>query len=139
VDILTINDGEVRQLANEFNLVKAARKIQAMGPRILVIKRGEYGVLMFNESSWFSAPAYPLEEVFDPTGAGDTFAGGFMGYIAATNSFDEANLKKAIIFGSVMASFSVEEFGLNRLMKLTYPEIKERYNAFKQLTHFEDI
>lgn len=139
VDVLIINDSETRQLANEFNLIKAARVIQAMGPRTLVIKRGEYGVLMFNRSSWFSAPAYPLEEVFDPTGAGDAFAGGFMGYIAATNDSDEVNLKKAIIFGSVMASFSVEEFGLNRLLKLTYPEIKERYSAFKLLTHFEDV
>lgn len=139
VDILVINDGETRQLAREHNLIKAARKIQAMGPRTLVIKRGEYGVIMFHEGHWFSAPAFPLEEVFDPTGAGDTFAGGFMGYLASAQNLTAEHLKKAIIFGSVMASFNVEEFGVNRLTRLTYPEVLERYRQFKSLTHFEDI
>ncbi|MBI1746222.1 MAG: sugar kinase [Acidobacteria bacterium] len=139
VDILVINDGETRELARESNLIKAARKIQALGPRTVVIKRGEYGVLMFNDGLWFSAPAFPLEDVFDPTGAGDSFAGGFMGYLAAARGLDAAYLKKAIIFGSVMASFNVEEFGVNRLTRLTYPEVIERYRQFKALTHFEDL
>jgi len=139
VDIAIINEGEARQFAGEANLVKAARKILALGVKTLIIKRGEYGVLMFNGSSVFAAPAYPLEEVFDPTGAGDTFAGGFMGYLANTGDLSEAGIRQAIIFGSVMASFNVEDFSLNRLKKLDYREIEERYRNFKALTHFEGI
>ncbi|MDD5224564.1 MAG: PfkB family carbohydrate kinase [bacterium] len=139
VDILTINESEARQLSEEYNLVKAARRIQAMGPKILVIKQGEYGVLMFEGDQIFSAPGYPLETVYDPTGAGDTFAGGFMGYLVNTRNFGSENLRRAIVFGSVMASFNVEDFSLNRLVKLTYPEIEERYHQFKRLSHFEGI
>ncbi len=137
VDILLINEGEVRQLAGEANLIKAARAILALGPKTLVVKRGEYGVLMFTAHSIFSAPAYPLESVFDPTGAGDTFAGGFMGYLAATRDLSEKTMRKAIIFGSVMASFAVEDFSLNRLRGIAYSDIEERYRKFKVLTEFE--
>ncbi len=139
VDVLIVNEAETRELAREYNLLKAARHIREMGPRTLVVKRGEYGVLVFNEAWRFSAPAFPLEEVFDPTGAGDAFAGGFMGYLTSAASYDEESLKRAAIFGSVMASFTVEEFGLKRLASLTMPEITERYREFKRLTHFEDI
>ncbi len=136
VDILIINEGEARQLSGEANLVKAARKVLSLGAKTLIIKRGEYGVLMFNGSSIFAVPAYPLEEVFDPTGAGDTFAGGFMGYLANTGDISEDGIRQAIIFGSVMASFNVEDFSLNRLKRLDYREIEERYRAFKAMTHF---
>ncbi|MBI5141814.1 MAG: sugar kinase [Nitrospirae bacterium] len=139
VDILIINDGEARQLSGEPNLVKAAAKIRAMGPKTLIIKRGEYGALLFTNDGVFAAPAYPLEKVFDPTGAGDTFAGGFMGYLANTMNFDDASIRKAIIFGSVMASFNVEDFSLNRLKSLDYSEIEDRYREFRRLTHFDDI
>ncbi len=139
VDLLIINDAETRQLAGEPNLVKAARIIQQMGPQTLVVKRGEYGVIMFRGESIFAAPAYPLESVFDPTGAGDTFAGGFMGYLTASDDLSDANLRQAIIFGSVMASFTVEKFSLDRLKILQYQEIRERFRLFKQLTHFEDL
>src|SRR5208337_2149733 len=136
VDILIINEGEARQLSGEANLVKAARKVLSLGAKTLIIKRGEYGVLMFNGSSIFAVPAYPLEEVFDPTGAGDTFAGGFMGYLANAGDISEDGIRQAIIFGSVMASFNVEDFSLNRLKRLDYREIEERYRAFKAMTHF---
>lgn len=146
VGILIINDSEARQLSQEPNLVKAARKIFSWGPKILVIKRGEYGVLMFHHDSnrdgelvAFGAPAYPLENVFDPTGAGDTFAGGFVGYLAGVNRVDPAAIRQAIIFGSVMASFNVEKFSLDRLKELTFTEIQLRYREFKEMTHFEDI
>lgn len=139
VDILIINDSEARQLAEESNIVKAAKKIASYGPKALVIKQGEYGVVMFNGKSVFSAPAYPLEDVFDPTGAGDTFAGGFMGYLTNIMDWSEQNMRKAIIMGSVMASFNVEDFSLNRIRNLQYPEIEERYREFKKLVHFEDI
>ncbi|CAG0979669.1 PfkB family carbohydrate kinase [Geobacter sp.] len=139
VDIFIINEGEARQLTQEANLTKAARKILAMGVKTLVIKRGEYGVLMFSDHSVFAAPAYPLEDVFDPTGAGDTFAGGFMGYLANTGDTSEAGVRQAIIFGSVMASFNVEDFSLNRLKRLDYGEIEARYRSFKALTHFEGL
>jgi sugar/nucleoside kinase (ribokinase family) len=137
VDMLLINEGEARQLAGEPNLVKAARAILEMGPKTLVVKRGEYGVLMFTEHSIFSAPAFPLETVYDPTGAGDTFAGGFMGFLASTRNLTEANIRRAIVFGSVMASFAVEDFSLDRMRSLEYPEIEERYRKFKVLTEFE--
>lgn len=139
VDILLINDGEARALSGEPNLVKAASIIQAMGPETLIIKRGEYGVLMFKNKKIFAAPAYPLEAVFDPTGAGDCFAGGFMGYLTSTMNFDEATMRKAIIFGSVMASYNVEAFSLERIKILDYSEIESRFKAFRSLTHFEDL
>lgn len=144
VDILIVNDAETRQLAREANLVRAARKILGWGPHTVVVKRGEYGVAKFHRQSngeltIFSAPAYPLENVFDPTGAGDTFAGGFMGYLAGTGRTDPEAVRQAIIFGSVMASFSVEKFSLDRLWELTFTEIELRYREFKRLTHFEDI
>ncbi len=139
VDILLINDGEARELSGEPNLVKAAEIILSYGPSTLIIKRGEYGALMFSGKKIFSAPAYPLESVYDPTGAGDCFAGGFMGYLANTMNFEESNIRKAIIFGSVMASFNVEAFSLDRIKTLDYAEIKNRYGEFKKLTHFEDL
>jgi sugar/nucleoside kinase (ribokinase family) len=139
VDLLTINEAEIRQLAGESGLVKAARAVQAMGPRTIVVKQGSYGAIMFHGNSVFSAPAYPLESVFDPTGAGDTFAGGFMGYLANTLNFSEANLRQAIVFGSVMASLNVESFSLDRLRSLDYKEIEQRFREFKTLTHFENI
>lgn len=139
VDILVINEAEVRQLADEPNLIKAATIVRSFGPRTLVVKRGEYGVLMFGEGSVFAAPAYPLEEVFDPTGAGDTFAGGFVGYLAATRNLTEQNLRKAIVFGSVMASFTVEKFSLDRLKEIDYAEISDRYRKIKLLSDFADI
>ncbi|MBI5189731.1 MAG: sugar kinase [Nitrospirae bacterium] len=139
VDILLINEGEARELAGEPNLVKAAKAIQGMGPSTLVIKRGEYGALLFGTDYVFSAPAYPLESVFDPTGAGDSFAGGFVGYLDNMHNFDEKSLKQAIIFGSVMASFNVEDFSLNRMKSLDYKEIESRYREFRKLTLFDDI
>ncbi|MGI8997237.1 MAG: PfkB family carbohydrate kinase [Pyrinomonadaceae bacterium] len=139
VDVVIINDAEARQLAGEPNLIKAARKILAVGPRALVIKRGEYGAALFTPETYFAIPAYPLESVFDPTGAGDTFAGGFMGYLASQDVIDEASMRRAMIFGSVMASFNVEEFGTERVQRLTHEEINERFRAFKRMTHFEEI
>jgi len=139
VDFFIINEGEARQLSGEVNLVKAAKAILAMGAKNLIIKRGEYGVLLFTKDSIFAAPAYPLEKVFDPTGAGDTFAGGFMGYLANTGNVSEDGIRQAIIFGSVMASFNVEDFSLDRLRTLQYSEIDERYRSFKAMTHFEAL
>ncbi len=139
VDIVVINEGEARELAGEPNLVKAAQKILSWGSKRLIVKRGEYGALMFSDSTVFSAPAYPLESVYDPTGAGDSFAGGFMGYISNVNNTDESTLRQAIIFGSAMASFNVEDFSLNRLKDLSYKEIEERFKEFKRLTHFDDL
>jgi len=139
VDLFVINEGEAREFSGEASLVKAARMILAEGPKVLIIKRGEYGALMFNGTSIFSAPAYPLENIFDPTGAGDSFAGGLMGYLANTGDVSEENLRKAIIFGSVMASFNVEAFSLERLSSLGKEDIKARFSEFKKLTHFEDL
>jgi sugar/nucleoside kinase (ribokinase family) len=139
VQILIINDAEARMLAQEPNLVRAAKTILGWGPRSLIIKRGEYGALSFSDGGWFAAPALPLENVYDPTGAGDAFAGGFLGFLASTQNFDEANLRRAVIMGSVMASFAVEAFSLHRLQHLTYPEIEARYRQFKHLAHFEDL
>ncbi|EKD36550.1 MAG: hypothetical protein ACD_75C01467G0002 [uncultured bacterium] len=139
VDIVVINEGEARQFTGEANLVKAARQIIALGCKRLVVKRGEYGVLMFTRDTVFAAPAYPLEEVFDPTGAGDTFAGGFMGYLANTGDLSEDGIRQAIVFGSVMASFNVEDFSLDRMKRLEYREIETRYKNFKALTNFRDI
>jgi len=139
VDILFINDAEARQLTGKANLVKAAREIVSYGPKTIVIKRGEYGVLLFHGTSVFSAPAYPLEDVFDPTGAGDTFAGGFMGYLTWAGDFSEATLRRATVVGSVMASFNVEAFSLERIKALEDREIKHRYKEFKRMSHFEDL
>jgi sugar/nucleoside kinase (ribokinase family) len=138
IDLLVINDAEAREIAKEANLVRAARRILTMGPKRLVVKRGEYGAAMFTERSYFATPAYPLEEVFDPTGAGDSFAGGFMGFLAATDSPDEATVRRAIIYGSVMASFNVEEFGCERLRKLTYEEINTRFRELRAFSNFEE-
>ncbi|MGA8184227.1 MAG: PfkB family carbohydrate kinase [Terriglobia bacterium] len=137
VDALVINEGEARMLSGRQNLLKAAKEIQAMGPKILVIKRGEHGVTLFNNASVFSVPAYMLEDFKDPTGAGDTFAGGFMGHIARTGDLAEENLRRAVVYGSVMASFAVEEFGLKRLLGLTPQEIEGRVREFAQLTRFD--
>ncbi len=139
VDVLIINDGEARALGQESNLVRVAKLVLSRGPKQLIIKRGEYGVLMFNEKQVFAAPAFPLEDVRDPTGAGDTFAGGFLGYLAATGNRSPEAMKQAIIFGSVMASFTVEAFSLDRLRILDYKEIEIRFREFKRLTHFEDV
>jgi len=137
VDILMINDSETRELASEPIIVKAARKIMDMGPKMLIVKRGEYGALMFSEEGIFYAPSYPLEEVFDPTGAGDTFAGGFMGYVASRNIKDINDYKKAVIYGSVLASFTVEDFSVNRLANIKKEEIDTRYLAFMKLSNIE--
>jgi len=139
VDVLVINDGEARELGQDSNLVKVAKETLARGPKHLIIKRGEYGVLMFNEKQTFGAPAFPLEIVKDPTGAGDTFAGGFMGHLAATGDFTEAGFRRAVVFGTVMASFNVEAFSLDRLRDLDYKEVETRFREFKRLTHFEDL
>src|ERR671939_209420 len=139
VDVVIINDAEARQLADEPNLIKAARRVLSWGPKALIVKRGEYGAALFTPETYFAIPAYPLESVFDPTGAGDTFAGGFMGYMASQETLDEAAMRRAMIFGSVMASFNVEEFGTERVQRLTYDEINERFRSFKEMTHFEAI
>lgn len=139
VDIAIINEGEARMFTGEANLVKAAKKILAYGCRRLVVKRGEYGVLMFTDEGIFAAPAYPLEDVFDPTGAGDTFAGGFMGYLANTGDQSEESIRQAVVMGTVMASYNVEDFSLNRLQRLSYQEIEARYRAFKVLTNFQGL
>jgi sugar/nucleoside kinase (ribokinase family) len=139
VDILKIDDSEARQLAGEYNLRKAAAVIQQMGPKMVVATRGSHGSMLFNESNVFAGAAYPLEDEVDPTGAGDSFAGGFFGYLAQNPSLDEATLRRAIIFGSVMGSFCVEDFGTRRLERLTFDEILDRYRGIKMLTQFEDV
>ncbi|MDO1449083.1 PfkB family carbohydrate kinase [Rhodocytophaga aerolata] len=137
VDVLSINDEEARQLAKEYSLVKAAKKILTMGPKILIIKKGEHGALLFKENQVFFAPALPLEDVFDPTGAGDTFAGGFIGYLASTKDTSFKNMKRAIIYGSAMASFCVEKFGTERLQHLSKDELDSRVQEFVDLVQFE--
>ena len=137
IDVLTINDEEARQLSGEYSLVKAAQKIHEMGPKYLVIKKGEHGALLFQGKKIFFAPALPLAQVFDPTGAGDTFAGGFIGYLAKTGNLSFENMKRAVIYGSAMASFCVEEFSIGRLKRLRAPEIKKRVKKFEQLVHFD--
>ncbi|MCK6545505.1 PfkB family carbohydrate kinase [Myxococcota bacterium] len=139
VDLLMINEGEARQLAEEYNIVKAARKIREMGPKVLVIKRGEYGALYFDEHRTFFAPAYPLESVFDPTGAGDTFAGGVMGYIARMGKLEPAYFQQAIVMGCVLGSFTVEEFSIDRLARVSRSELRERFQLFRDLTQFNDL
>jgi len=137
IDVLTINDAEARQLSGEYSLVKAAQKILTMGPKYLIIKKGEHGALLFGEGKIFSAPALPLEEVFDPTGAGDTFAGGFIGYMAKVGTVNFNNMKNAIIYGSALASFCVEKFGTEKLKHLGDTEIAERVQQFVSLSRFE--
>ncbi len=137
VDVITINDEEARQLTGEYSLVVAARKIHEMGPKYVVIKKGEHGALLFNDDNVFYAPALPLEEVFDPTGAGDTFAGGFAGYLAKSGDISFENMKTAVIYGSTLASFCVEKFGTERMQHLTDKEIYKRLDQFKSLTQFD--
>jgi sugar/nucleoside kinase (ribokinase family) len=137
VDVLTINDSEARQLSGEYSLVKAAGKILKMGPKFLIIKKGEHGALLFHKDQVFFAPALPLEDVFDPTGAGDTFAGGFIGFLAETKDISFDNMKRAIIFGSAMASFCVEKFGVEKLIGLTQTEVDERVQEFVDLVQFD--
>lgn len=139
VDILIINEAEARQFTKEYHIQVAARKLLTWGPWALVIKRGSYGALLFTATSIFSAPAYIVDRVFDPTGAGDSFAGGFMGYLANTHNLTDAGIRQAIIFGSVMASFNCENFSVQRLSDLTYQEIEQRFKEFRQLTHFDDL
>ena len=137
VDVITINDEEARQLSGEYSLVNAAKKIHEMGPKYVVIKKGEHGALLFNDGKMFFAPALPLAEVFDPTGAGDTFAGGFCGYLAKTENISFENMKNAIIYGSNLASFCVEKFGTERMQELKTDEVNKRLQAFKELTQFD--
>lgn len=137
IDVITINDEEARQLTEEYSLVKAAQEIHKMGPKFVVIKKGEHGALLFHNENVFFAPALPLEEVFDPTGAGDTFAGGFTGYLAATEDMSFDNMKRAVIHGSNLASFCVERFGTERMENLTKDEVRKRLHQFKALTQFE--
>jgi sugar/nucleoside kinase (ribokinase family) len=138
VDLITLNDGEARQLTDCANLVKAARWIMARGPKMVVIKKGEHGAFLFKERSIFFAPAYPLEEVFDPTGAGDSFAGGFMGYLARSGDLSDANLRRAVIYGSAMGSFAVEKFSVQRLLEITPDDIARRVAEFRRLVAFEE-
>ena len=137
VDVLTVNDAEARELSGEYSLVKAAKKIMAMGPRYLIIKKGEHGALLFHENNVFFAPALPLEEVYDPTGAGDAFAGGFIGYLAQSSDISFESMKRAIIYGSALASFTVEKFGTERLMNLGHDEIENRIQEFVDLVQFD--
>ena len=137
VDLLMVNDSEARQLSGEHSIVKAARKIQKMGPKYLIIKKGEHGALLFHEDKIFAAPALPLEDVFDPTGAGDTFAGGFIGYLARINDTSFESMKAAVIIGSAMASFCVEKFGPTRMKEITGADIDARVNEFVTLSNFE--
>lgn len=139
VDVLVINDSEARQLTDEYNLITAYKKMRAMGPKIIVIKKGEHGAFLFTDNSIFSFPAYPLEQVFDPTGAGDTFAGGMMGWLCKTKNLSEENLKLSVVYGSTMASLCVEEFSLEGIRNLSADKIRARYNDFRKLTHFESL
>ena len=137
VDAITLNDGEARQLTEQFNLVKAAKWIMARGPKLVIIKKGEHGAFMFTPTSVFFAPAYPLEEVFDPTGAGDSFAGGFMGYLAHTGDIGEESLRRAVVYGSAMGSFAVEKFSVDRLLEITHADVTARVRDFHRLVNFE--
>ncbi len=138
VDLITLNDGEARQLTDCANLVKAARWIMQRGPTMVIIKKGEHGAFLFKEKSIFFAPAYPLEEVFDPTGAGDSFAGGFMGYLARTGDLSDASLRRAVVYGSAMGSFAVEKFSVQRLLEITPADIATRVAEFRSLVAFEE-
>lgn len=137
--ILLLNDGEARQLTQESNLLRAAKKIMESGPKTVVIKRGEYGAMMFHRESLFLAPAFPLENLMDPTGAGDSFAGGFVGYLSKVSRLNDISLRQAVIFGSVLASFNVQNFSVESFQTLTWQEIKTRYRKFKKLMHFKDL
>lgn len=136
IEMLVINDSEARLLSGQANIVRAAREILKMGPKVVLVKRGEYGVLQFSDSSIFATPAYPLEEVFDPTGAGDSFAGGFLGQLARSGDLTQQGIRRAIVYGSVVASFTVEDFGVKRLASIGLQDIEERYRSFAQLTDF---
>jgi sugar/nucleoside kinase (ribokinase family) len=138
VDVAFMNDAEARQLCGTYSLVQAARQVMSLGPKSVIIKKGEHGAVMFTRESHFSAPSYPLEEVRDPTGAGDTFEGGFIGYLAHVDHVTDATLRKAIVYGSVLASFNVEDFSLNRMRRLTMEEIHERYREFRRIAFFEE-
>lgn len=138
ITILILNDSEARLLSREPNLIKAARVIRGMGPSVVIIKKGEHGALLCTESLVFSAPAYPMENIFDPTGAGDSFAGGFVGWLARTDDMSEENLKRAVIYGSTLASFSVEKFGVEGLRDLTYLQIQDRFREFRELSRFDE-
>jgi sugar/nucleoside kinase (ribokinase family) len=138
VDLLMVNDGEARQLSGEHNLLKAARWIQSRGPSMVVVKKGEHGAILFTRDFIFFAPGFPLDEIFDPTGAGDAFAGGFVGYLARAGVLDEVHLRRAMIYGSAMGSFAVERFGLDRMKDVTHAEIQERVRLFREFTRFED-
>lgn len=137
INVIILNDSEARLLAREPNLLKAARVIRAMGPSIVIIKKGEHGAMLITEQTVFTAPAYPMEDIFDPTGAGDTFAGGFVGWVSKTDDLSEENLKRAVIYGSAMASFCVEKFSVDGLRELTYLKIQDRFRAFRELSRFE--
>ena len=137
VDLITLNDGEARQLTEQANLVKAARWILAQGPTHVIIKRGEHGAFMFTKDTVFFSPAYPLEEIFDPTGAGDSFAGGFIGYLAQSGDLSEANLRRAVVYGSAMGSFAVEGFSISRLLEISLADIERRVQAIARLVAFE--
>ncbi len=139
VDMVIINEGEVRELAGETNILKAARRILGMGPKTLVVKQGEYGALLIREGTVFSAPGLPIEDIFDPTGAGDTFAGGFMGYLSRSGDLSESALRRAVVYGSVMASFNVESFSFDRMRNLGRAEIDARYREFSELAHFDRL
>ncbi|MBK6684607.1 MAG: sugar kinase [Deltaproteobacteria bacterium] len=139
IDCLTLNETEAKLLSGESNVAKAARAIRSMGPKVVVVKRGEYGALYFDQTHIFHAPAYPLEQVFDPTGAGDTFAGGMMGYLARTGGTDAAHFRQAMIMGCVLGSFTVEAFSVDRLKTVTGPELNRRFKLFRAMTHFEDL
>lgn len=138
IDILIVNESEARLLANEPNLIKAGRIIRSMGPKVVIVKKGEHGALLLTEKTVFAAPAYPMETVFDPTGAGDSFAGGFVGWLARTDDLSEDNLKRAVIYGSTLASFCVEKFGVDGLADLSYLQIQDRFRAFRELSRFEE-
>ena len=138
VDLITLNDGEARQLTEQSNLVKAAKWIMARGPRLVIIKKGEHGAFMFTRDEIFFAPAYPLEDVFDPTGAGDSFAGGFMGYLACTGDLGEESLRRAVVYGSALGSFAVEKFSIDRLLEIGRPDVERRVREFRRLVAFEE-
>jgi sugar/nucleoside kinase (ribokinase family) len=136
IDLFLVNDGEARQFSGESNLTKAAKSILSFGPKAVIIKRGEYGVLYFSKKARFIAPAYPLESIYDPTGAGDTFAGGLMGYLSGAKKIDDTSIRKGIIYGSILASFTVEDFSVNRLLEITMKDIQARYDHFRRITEF---
>ena len=138
IDVLIVNDSEARLLSNEPNLVKAGRLIREMGPKVVIVKKGEHGALLLTGNTVFSAPAYPMENIFDPTGAGDSFAGGFAGWLARTDDLSEENLKRAVIYGSALASFCVERFGVEGLADLSYLQIRDRFREFKELSRFDE-